>query len=229
MRDHRIKNIVDAYCKNHRIDFDPYAVKLHKFSYGPYAERLAHHYISGPAMAKPLETVAYQVFIRELESMYRHLLTPFNIVPELCDDDPFNSYAELKAGFNGNVLPIRATKTDTRCDILEHMPLYQDSGYFDIHGRELKWNDVFRFVHDVFSHLAFDLEFGYEDEIQASLIHADMFSSESLPALWNEVIFQQSAFVLSGCFDAEQRTVTIPDWFSIEQLYEDRKIKTCMG
>ncbi|WP_367127566.1 crotonobetainyl-CoA--carnitine CoA-transferase [Saccharothrix sp. HUAS TT1] len=57
-------------------------------------------------------------------------------------------------------------------------------------GVPLCHNDVFRVVHDVFGHVAFDQGFGPRGEFTATYLHARMYPVAARPALFTEQIGQ---------------------------------------
>lgn len=68
-------------------------------------------------------------------------------------------------------------------------PLYEPSGIV-VDGVELRHNDLFRAVHDIFGHVMLDAGFGPKGEFLAAFCHLHMYSPDVHPILFTEQIGQ---------------------------------------
>ncbi|MFD0204381.1 MULTISPECIES: crotonobetainyl-CoA--carnitine CoA-transferase [Saccharothrix] len=104
---------------------------------------------------------------------------------------PYRDSAELR----GQVRRTRVLKLHLTADGHgsvpgpEDHPMRADSGV-EVDGVPLCHNDVFRVVHDVFGHAAFDQGFGPRGEFTATYLHARMYPVSARPALFTEQIGQ---------------------------------------
>lgn len=71
----------------------------------------------------------------------------------------------------------------------ENHPMREPAGV-EIDGVALCHNDVFRVVHDVFGHVAFDQGFGPRGEFTATYLHSRMYPVSARAALFTEQIGQ---------------------------------------
>ena len=82
-------------------------------------------------------------------------------------------------------------------------------------------NDIFRIVHDIMGHYAFENSFSQQGEINAWLIHRSMMDKKGWTALWTETRGQNTSFYYGKYKDIEikkrpfpvQRQVKAPDNF----------------
>ncbi|MFI9005789.1 crotonobetainyl-CoA--carnitine CoA-transferase [Actinosynnema sp. NPDC053489] len=104
---------------------------------------------------------------------------------------PYRDSAELRRSVReARVLDLHLTR-DGHGSVpgpREH-PMLGASGV-EVDGVPLCHNDVFRVVHDVFGHVAFDRGFGPRGEFAATYLHARMYPVSARPALFTEQIGQ---------------------------------------
>ena len=76
-------------------------------------------------------------------------------------------------------------------DVVSTNPLLRESGVV-VDGKNLLFNDVFRFVHDIFGHAKSGYQFGPRGELNAYLAHSRMFTPAARRALASETLAQNS-------------------------------------
>ncbi len=212
MRDDRILNAVDAFCKSTGQSYDPYTFEEKPFEFGPEWDKIGRHYLNAPLMDEETRFMSYLAFKEVIFHQAIDLIRVWGFVPILCDSDPYADFNQLKAEFNGCHLKVRSTRSiDGSRDDLPNKshPMNEQSAITDDRGRRLSYNDLFRFVHDIYTHLAHDLQFDFSGEINAVMAHAHTMQHrpESIHALLNETLFQTCGFVSNGGEFAEQRIV----------------------
>jgi len=76
-------------------------------------------------------------------------------------------------------------------------PMLEFSDYL-VHGVQLRYNDLYRVVHDVFGHMMYDYDLGLEGEIGALFVHMQMYSTVARRALFAESLAQVCCYHFGG-------------------------------
>lgn len=141
---------------------------------------------------------AYDALKRETLAQYNHLLqNGYRFTPWTGEGQPYRDSAEMMrdvrenrhlayfptdAGFGEGASP----------DAFGDHPLYEHAPGVTHAGRPVRYNDLFRAVHDIYGHAKEGHQFGPQGEENAWRTHAAMFSHQAIPALTTETRGQNS-------------------------------------
>lgn len=141
--------------------------------------------------AKPF----YDAFSTEVEAQFDYLTTEVGIKFEAVDDDPYRNVLEAAADLEENGrLKVLATS------VTGGHPMLSD-----------EVNDKFRFIHDIFGHIATGRSFDRHGEEAAFLHHASMFTTAARPAMASETRGQNASLIANREFP-EQKAAIMPAW-----------------
>lgn len=183
--------------------------------------------------------------IESYDAFKPHIMDQFlfarahGIVPRLCREDPFSTFDEMCIACDRQCVHSHDPKEDDPRLILDIYdvepiddsaargyvhPMMEFAGVRDVTGTMMVWHDVWQFVHDVFSHLAFGLGFGFTAELDCFRAHRLLFPRSDTPALLalaNETVIRVSSHGLNGdAFLDPPRIVDLPPaWFVL--LYDE--------
>ena len=149
----------------------------------------------------PATRAAYDALIRETIGQYNHLTSHgYKIEPWVQPGQPYANSRDMMRDVAGKhiwffptVSPIdQATFGEGVGDLdPNHNPMVRKTGHV-VNGMELRANDLFRAVHDIYGHALEGHEFGPEGELNAWAEHAKLFSPMALRALTTETHGQNS-------------------------------------
>lgn len=149
----------------------------------------------------PAVKAAYDALIRETAAQYDHLASAgYKMEPWLQPGQPYANSKEMARDVAGKhlwffpmVSPLdQATFGDGHGDLDPvNNPLVVKTGH-TVNGHEMRANDLFRAVHEIYGHAKEGFEFGPEGEYNAWAAHAKMFSPMAFRALTTETHGQNS-------------------------------------
>jgi len=161
---------------------------------------------------QPVETSGpdcYNVFKAELKQQAQMLFS-FGYTSELVEEDPYD-------GVEGVVRSIRdqqhlsVLSTQAAGSFPGDHPLCKQSSFVGSNGNALLYNDLFRWVHDMFGHGhlgADNAPFTLVGEWRSWRMHRQMFSDKAKGALAAETIAQISWMESAPPFDGDPRPVS---------------------
>lgn len=158
-----------------------------------FCREVADTYEHAPTWALDRDLAhSYQVLQRvSLRQFERVVAAGVRVVPWRGEGLPYRDSAELRGRVRETrVLELHLTKDGHGSPGgPEDHPMRAAAGV-EVDGEPLCHNDVFRVVHDVFGHVAFDQGFGPRGEFRATYLHARMYPRAARPALFTEQIGQ---------------------------------------
>lgn len=147
----------------------------------------------------PAVKTSYDAFKAETKEQFDYIVNEMGIqiVPWTGDPGtiPYSKASDMVRDLRENKrLYVFLTETgfgsDQEFDSSGH-PMLEDSDVV-IDGKTLKYNDLFRIVHDVFGHLANGNEFNAVGEDNAWREHQRLYSDAARPAMFTETLAQSS-------------------------------------
>lgn len=149
----------------------------------------------------------YKAFTDQLAEQFT-LLRDFGYSIEVVDHDPFDTARELVSHVREvRELPVMSTDTG---DFPSDHPLTNRAWFPDVNGRQLCWNDLFRWVHDILGHVhlgADNAPFTLPGEWRTWKMHAQMFSGDAKEILATEAIAQIAWMDSAPRFDGDDRPI----------------------
>jgi len=137
---------------------------------------------------------AYEALAREVDEQYEMLVNELGVKVEFVDDDPYDSFEEMRRDYLDNKR-IKIMRTE----VTGSHPFLTDDQ-----------NDKFRAVHDAFGHLGTGRGFDRHGEEAAYQAHRTMFGKEAVKALASETR-GQNQFLLDRGYFGEQKLVLLPE------------------
>lgn len=138
---------------------------------------------------------AYDALIRETISQYNHLIANgYKIEPWLKPGQPYRNSKDMTQDVAGKhiwffptVTPHEQASFGEGIGDLDPVnnPMVVRTGH-NVNGHDLRANDIFHAVHDIYGHAKDGHEFGPEGEYNAWAAHAKMYSPMALHALTTE-------------------------------------------
>lgn len=160
-----------------------------------FQRKLAEHYDSLPMFDDdPRVTASYSQLASEIRTQF-YTINRWGIRLVLADADPYDNLADAARDVHTNGrLAVLSTETTGGHPLLTNTE-----------------NDRFRFVHDVFGHLATGRNFDRHGEEAAFQHHRSMFTPLALPALASETRGQNASLIINGTF-GPQRATLMDSW-----------------
>lgn len=137
---------------------------------------------------------AYDAFKKETKEQFEHFKSlGFTFKPAKGDNAPYSNSKELTddVSNNKNLFFLPTENEFGTGDPSIDNPLLEKTGVV-IDGYELSFNDMFRVVHDMASHVAYGHQFGPLGEMNAYEAHKKTYSIEAQRALFSETMGQSS-------------------------------------
>jgi hypothetical protein len=149
-------------------------------NYDKYAELVAKAYEEAPEYD---ETVveSYKVLIESVKKMFKQLQSKVKV--EFVDYDPYETRDEMAKDVEENKL-LRISK------LFNVHPIYNEEE-----------NLMLRAVHDYYTHIIANQDFGLRGELKAYNTHAILAPPAALPALFTEIVGQVCYAIVHGTTD----------------------------
>ena len=156
--------------------------------------KVAKHYDSLPEFDEAARP-SFEAFSDEIEAQFEFLTEFAGIEFQAVDYDPYRNLMEANQDLvENNRMLVLAT------DITGGHPMISN-----------EVNDKFRFVHDIFGHIATGRNFDRHGEEAAFLHHASMFSDAARPAMASETRGQNASLIANREF-GPQRAALMEPW-----------------
>ena len=159
---------------------------LELIEWSKYSRLVADAYAAAP-IRDPAALPSFKAIGRDVERFFRMISSKVKVT--FVDYDPYPSAEALRS-------EVRRDRE------LKVMTLHSDHPVF---SEELNWK--FRAVHDWFTHIIAGKDFSLKGEIAAYNTHTKMFSRDSLPALFTEVVGQVCYQTIRGRFPTQKVAV----------------------
>lgn len=149
-------------------------------NYDKYAELVAKAYEEAPEYD---ETVveSYKVLIESVKKMFKQLQSKVKV--EFVDYDPYETRDEMAKDVEENKL-LRISK------LFNEHPIFTEEE-----------NLMLRTVHDYYTHIIANQDFGLRGELKAYNTHARLAPPAALPALFTEIVGQVCYAIVHGTTD----------------------------
>ena len=149
-------------------------------NYDKYAELVSKAYEEAPEYD---ETVveSYKVLIESVKKMFKQLQSKVKV--EFVDYDPYGTRDEMANDVKENKL-LRISK------------LFNEHPFFNEEE-----NLMLRTVHDYYTHIIANQDFGLRGELKAYNTHARLAPPAALPALFTEIVGQVCYAIVNGTTD----------------------------
>jgi hypothetical protein len=194
--------------------FQFFIEKMALNNYDEYAELVAKAY-EDAALYDENIIPSYKSLIDHAERLYKQIIGK-GIDVQFVDDDPYTTRNEMANDVNEN-------------GVLKITKLFNEHPYFT-----KEQNLKFRAVHDYYTHIICNQDFGLRGELKAYNTHARLAPVEALPALFTEVVGQVCYAIVNGKVDekgdfvpafGEQKIVALPgfDYRNVGEV-KDREI-----
>lgn len=164
----------------------------------------------------------YEHFIKETIDQYKEVERVLHVrVIDGTNILPYVSSEEMREELSEGILRLLMTGNK---DLPGGHPLNAFSNFILPGGVELRYNDIFRIVHDVYGHGS-GAGFGFIGEVLVFNLHKKLYSREAIPALTTETL-AQNCWVNYGIYGefnrkhpnktiyADQKACILPDWVS---------------
>jgi hypothetical protein len=158
------------------------------------AKKIADHFDNAKDLPEDPKVVkSYTALAKETKAQYDFLTkNGYQVDPWLKEGQPYKTSQEMVADVKNNKhLYFFLTDEGFGNGTSNRHPLLQDSGIVTA-GKKLKYNDLFRAVHDLFGHAKIGNQFGALGEENAWRLHSQMFSDEARKAMTMETRGQNS-------------------------------------
>jgi hypothetical protein len=164
-----------------------------------FIDQVANDYGAAPHLpAHP----SYRAFINETVSLFCDIPTRTGLKVYFLPGKPHLNFEEIRSIANESGVCKVFTGSD---NLPADHPLARVSGY---HSQTI--NSLARAVHDCYGHLANDLAFDFDGEMECYRIERKLYSSIALPAMYSEAIGQLCWYFSRGDFLATQKACIIP-------------------
>lgn len=146
---------------------------------------------------------AYQAFKEELLIQFQYMIDHgINVKPWLKEGQPYENSKEMLASLaTTDTLYVFLTEsgygTELSSETLSDHLMLEFSG-IKLHDYEFCYNDIFRAVHDYYSHYLYTNSFSLTGECKAALRHLDLFSKKASRAVFSETVGQICWFYFSS-------------------------------
>ena len=135
---------------------------------------------------------SYEALAQETKAQWDQLIADgFKMEPWYGEGQPYKNSAEMVADVKKKHIYFFPTEAGFGKGTSPNHPLLKESGVI-VNGVNLKYNDLFRAVHDVFGHAAVGNQFGPLGEENAWRKHSEMFSDDARRAMTTETRGQNS-------------------------------------
>lgn len=135
---------------------------------------------------------AYDALAKETKEQYEMLVEAgYKMEPWEGKGQPYKNSAEMVEDVRNKHLYFFKTDEGFGSGVSNDHPLLKESGIV-VNGHKMKYNDLFRAVHDIFGHTKLGNQFGAVGEENAWLQHSKMYSDDARRAMTTETRGQNS-------------------------------------
>jgi hypothetical protein len=171
--------------KNHNLtdDLKPLNEKMVLSNYDEYAKLVSDAYVNAPDFDNSV-VPSYRALMESTKKLYKRLQSKVKV--EFVDYDPYGSRNEMADDVkNTGILKISK--------LFNEHPLYSKEE-----------NLILRAVHDYYTHIIANQDFGLRGELKAYNTHAKLAPPAALPALFTEIVGQVSYAIVNGDFPKQK-------------------------
>ena len=156
---------------------------MKRWFYDDYSKIVAQAYIDAPDFDQSV-VPSYKSLMDSTKKLFKQLQSKLKV--EFVDYDPYESRTQMNDELKKTGV-LKITK------LFNEHPLYTKEE-----------NLMFRTVHDYYTHIISNQDFGLRGELRAYNTHAKLVPPSALPALFTEVVGQVSYAIVHGNFTKQK-------------------------